>query len=253
AVGGFRFFTLCGSERYNITGKRTVFPAARLITMITSDFQRGIFVFVRGFAFTRSYTHPYLVDTLTDQVFVLRDAPRRGGDYPSVEVVASGIDPVELVQMAKEQVQGRFRLCYLLPSGESETIKRAAFKASGYRLMTTEELFIHRLTGMESAPPPFPIVRVTSEEDAARLNKANGKRLILPEPLQENPAPIRQYIAVDGEKPVGWVASVVVGHSTWCSTMYVAPEHRRKGIARSLLMRMLRDDRENGATANYLL
>jgi predicted acetyltransferase len=64
---------------------------------------------------------------------------------------------------------------------------------------------------------------------------------------------MRQYVALDGDKPVGWVRSIVAGEATWVSNMHVVPAYRRRGIGRSLLVRMLRDDRANGSAASVLL
>jgi len=64
---------------------------------------------------------------------------------------------------------------------------------------------------------------------------------------------MRQYMATDQGTPVGWVGSVVVGAYAWCTSMFVIPAYRRRGIARSLLTRMLRDDAAAGAQASVLL
>ena len=89
-------------------------------------------------------------------------------------------------------------------------------------------------------------------ELANRLTKVTRKRQVLPEHLTKN-APLRQYVALDGEKPIGWVQSIVVEDATWVSNMHVDPAYRRRGIGRSLLARMLRDDRAHGATFSALL
>ena len=52
---------------------------------------------------------------------------------------------------------------------------------------------------------------------------------------------------------VGWVGSVAVGDATWCQNMYVAPAYRRRGIARAMLCRLLRDDRAAGTVLAVLL
>ena len=57
---------------------------------------------------------------------------------------------------------------------------------------------------------------------------------------------------IDGQI-VGWVRSIAVGEMTWCSNMYVVEKHRRRGIGRAMMCRMLRDDREHGATMAVLL
>ena len=221
--------------------------------MTPSEFERAINVFVHGFAFTRSFTHPYLAETLADRVQTLRDAPRRSGGYRAEEVVAWGVPPAELDVVAREKARGHFRVCYLLPTEVPDAEIRASFKTLGYRLGATEELMIHRLAGLAPSDGPRPIVRVTIEEEAERLAKAARRRQILPEHLTADPAPMRQYVALGGSTPVGWVGSVVVGDCTWCTNMFVEPACRRQGIARALLTRMLADDRDAGATANVLL
>jgi len=42
-------------------------------------------VFARGFAFTRSFTHPYLAERIAPGVWVLRDATRARGSYRAEE------------------------------------------------------------------------------------------------------------------------------------------------------------------------
>ena len=65
--------------------------------------------------------------------------------------------------------------------------------------------------------------------------------------------PQRSYVALLDEEVIGWANSVVDGDATYCAGMYVAPAHRRRGIARSLLVKMLRDDRAAGAKQAVLL
>src|SRR5205814_967561 len=66
-------------------------------------------------------------------------------------------------------------------------------------------------------------------------------------------SPLRQYAALDGQTPVAWARSITVGDSTWVSNVYVEPKYRRRGIARSMLAKMLHDDRAHGATRSVLL
>ena len=49
------------------------------------------------------------------------------------------------------------------------------------------------------------------------------------------------------------VCRVVTGDTTWCANMFVKPKYRRRGIARSLMCRLLRDDRAAGAHMAVLL
>ena len=111
---------------------------------------------------------------------------------------------------------------------------------------------IHRLRRIPRVTAPATIRRVRTEAMADRLAKAARSRQILPEHLAED-TPQRQYVAMAGDAIVGWVGSIAVGDATWCQNMYVAPAYRRRGIARAMLCRLLRDDRAAGTVLAVLL
>lgn len=207
--------------------------------------QGAIEVFARGFCFTRSFTHPYLAERM-GKVWVVRDAPRKRGDYRREEWIAHGIAPRKIDQVAREQTRGRFAVCAIYGINESDEELRASFKALNYRLGTTEAVMVHALKRIPHFANPVEITRVTTKELADRLNKTAKSRQILPEHLSKD-SPLRQYVALSGDKAVGWVRSIDVGHATWCSNMYVDPEFRRRGIARAMMAQMLRDDRTSGS------
>lgn len=215
------------------------------------DIERAVEVFVRGFAFTRSFTHPYLPERV-GPAWVVRDAPRKNpADYRREEWVARGADPAEIDHLARTHARGRFVVCAIRSANESDAPLRVAYKALGYRLHCTEPIMAHRLGRIPRLPEPFPIRRVVTQELADRLAKAARSRQVLPEHLCDNP-PLRQYVALDDDRLVGWVRSIVVGDATWVSNMYVQPTYRRQGVGRSLLARMLRDDRSHGAALSVL-
>ena len=216
------------------------------------EFEHAIEVFACGFAFTRSVTHPYEVERL-EGVLRLHDAPRRrAADNRTEEFVVADLPAETVDTLARRNARGRYCISYLLPEGASDTAIRAQFKALGYRLGHTEFFMAHRLRETPAPPEPFPIVRVTDESQAAALAKAAGKRMILPQHLSD-PSPQRQYMALDGDTPVGWVSSIAAAGASWCNAMFVRPDYRRRGIARALMARMLADDRAAGASANVLL
>jgi len=159
---------------------------------------------------------------------------------------------VEVDRVVRKQSRGRFAICAILAEGESDGAMRKGYREMGYRLGRTEPLMVHRLKKIGRATCPAVIEGVTTLEMAGRLAKAARTRQILAEHLEES-APIRQYVALVDGKPVGWVKSIVVGDATWCSNMYVALKHRRRGIASALLAKMLRDDRAGGAKVAVLL
>ena len=209
-------------------------------------------VFVRGFGFTRSFTHPFSGERV-GPLWVLRDAPRKNPvDYRTEEWVATDVAPAEVDRLARAGTRGRFAICAIASIGTDDGPLRAAYKALGYRLGGTEPLMVHDLRKIPRRTSPAVIERVRTIAQAERLAKAARSRQILPEHLGAA-APLRAYVAtIDGEIS-GWVRSVAGTAGTWCSNMYVEPPHRRQGIASALLARMLRDDRAHGAPRAVLL
>ena len=129
---------------------------------------------------------------------------------------------------------------------------RAGFKALDYRLIGSEPFMIHRLRRIPRVAAPATIRRVRTPNLAARLAKAARSRQIRPEHLGDG-APQRQYVALIDGAIVGWVGSIAVEDATWCQNMFVQREFRRRGIARAMLCRLLRDDRAAGAKLAVLL
>jgi GNAT superfamily N-acetyltransferase len=235
-------------------GSRT---SRRSPKVATSDVDRAIEAFVRGFCFTRSFTHPYVAERV-GPVWRMRDGPRRNAkDYRNEEWVAHGVEPAEVDRLVRSRARGGFAICAIHASDESDGPLRAGYKSLGYRLGTTEPLMVHRLKRIPQCNPPkdVQIERVTMQAVADRLARAAGRRQILPEYLTDGDAPLRQYVALAGDgEPVGWVRSIAAGEEmTWCSNMHVLPAFRRRGIGRAMLARMLRDDRAAGARAAVLL
>src|SRR5205823_1132546 len=77
---------------------------------------------------------------------------------------------------------------------------------------------------------------------------------ILPEHLSEEDRVCRLYAAFQNDKPIGWVRSIRTHPDcAWVSNMFVNPEHRRKGIGRTLLSAMLDDDAHFGVRWSVLL
>jgi len=208
--------------------------------------------FIHGICFVRSFTHPYIAQRV-GPLWVARDAPRKRDDYRCEEWVALDVPPQEVHRLVQKHAQSRITLCVMHPVKEPDDQLRANYKTLGYRLLVTEPLMMHSLKRIPRFDPPqkVKIERVTTQEIADRLAKVARARQILPEHLK-NDRPLRQYIALSDEKIVGWVRSVAAGASRWCSNMHVLPAYRRRGIARAMLSRMLRDDRAAGAQANVL-
>jgi GNAT superfamily N-acetyltransferase len=104
-------------------------------------------------------------------------------------------------------------------------------------------LFTHDLARIPTFTCDFAVQQVTDEAAAERLKQAAGSRQVRGQDLTANPVVLRQYMAIDGEEPVGWVRSIACGNAGWCSNMYVKAPYRRHGIGKALMARMLQDDR----------
>jgi GNAT superfamily N-acetyltransferase len=221
------------------------------MTRANRDIEFAIEVFVRGHAAGRSRTFPYEVSR-AGPLWRMRDAPRKNPrDYRKEEWIAYGVAAANADAVARKHARGRFFVCAMIAEGEPDAPARAAYKALGYRLLATEGFFVQRLKRIPKPPSPVTIERVRTPELAARLGKITRTRPIADDLLGDD-APFRQYVAIDGNAIVGRVRSVDAAGATWCSDMYVDHSHRRHGIGRALLARMLRDDRARGSTCSVL-
>ena len=233
-------------------------------TVPPDEFERAIEVFARAWCFARSFTHPYLAERLPTgapeghpggSLWVLRDAERRSGKYRNEEWVSHGLAPDRVHAAAtgpQPHRRGGYTVCAIHAADEPDQPLRTGFKALDYRLMTTEPFMVHRLRRIPRVAAPATIRRVRTPELAQRLAKAARSRQILPENLGAD-APQRQYVALIDGAIVGWVGSIAVEDATWCQNMFVQREFRRRGIARAMLCRLLRDDRAAGAKLAVLL
>lgn len=212
----------------------------------------AIQVFGQAYAFTRSFTHPVLFEPV-GPLWVTRDAPRPKPEYRNEEWLAYQVEPGVVHEVVQTNRRGRFGLCVFRTMTEDAAPIKAAYKALGYRLRGTEGFFVHELEEIPLVQNGYGVHRVRDQQLADQLAKAAGTRQILPQHLQMEPSPVRQYVACQGQDLIGWVRSIVCGDSTWCSNMYVRAEFRRHGVASALMTRMLTDDKACGARASVLL
>jgi len=217
-----------------------------------AEIRAALEVFVRGFSAQKSVTHPYEFAKIGD-AWMMRDAERKNPRYyRKEEWVAYGTPAAEVDRLARSQTRGWFFVCAVRGMNDAEEPLKADYKQLGYRLLSTEPLFIHRLRRIPQAASPAVVGRVTTEEMAQRFGKASRSRPIPVEQLGRN-APFRQYVAVEEDEIVGWVRSIDAGRSNWVANMYVRPKSRRRGIGMALLTKMLRDDKKQGAKQSVLL
>jgi GNAT superfamily N-acetyltransferase len=215
------------------------------------EIDRALEGFAKGFCFTRSFTHPYLASKI-GPAWVVRDGPRKSGDYRGEEYIVHGVEAATVDALARKHTRGRFTVCALCANGEDGDALKADYKGIGYRLQGTEMMMVHALKRVPRFESPAKIERVITQAVADELAKAARVRMILPEHFSDD-SPLRQYVAKIDNEIVGWVRSIHVDEMAWCSSMYVEPGYRRRGIGKALLARMLKEDRERGATSAVLL
>jgi predicted N-acetyltransferase YhbS len=212
-------------------------------------------VFLNGFSFTRSFTHPYLVRRVPPLMLMV-DAPRRSGEYRRTEVVTCCTDPTQVCESIAGERIGHHCLCVITPSSGLDPNVRDRFKRSGYRLGGTQGFFVRDLSDVSEIDGETlfaEIRRVTTTEQLVRANTAAGSRLLRPEHVEANSS-IRLYFAELGGEIVGHVRSVAATpKGCWVAGLYVWPDYRRRGIAKALMNRMLVEDREAGASHSVLL
>ena len=95
--------------------------------------QQAMEVFARGFAFTRSFTHPYLPERVGD-LWVVRDGPGKKGDFRREEWIAQGVTPRKVVQAAHKRARGHYCICAIYGVDEDDAPLREGYKALDYRL-----------------------------------------------------------------------------------------------------------------------
>lgn len=210
--------------------------------------------FGKGFTFTRSLSHPYEF-VRVGPVWVLRDGPRLSGHDRVREVLISGLTPEEALPHIDVAADGKkYFACAIEPMDADLSGIAEAYKGLGYRLLRREPMMVRGCGDIEVAPGPYPVERVRDSGLAESAALAAGYRLVLEEHFSRDDAPLRLYVARDGDQIAGWVRSVKVGpRRTWVSSMMVRPEYRRQGVARSMMTRMLADDARYGAEHSVLL
>ena len=212
---------------------------------------QAIEVFVRGFCETKSRTWPYEFSQING-IWVLRDAERKNAkDYRKEEWIAWNQPAEKVHETARRATRGRYFLCPVIGTDDLSEELKTAYKQLGYRLLSTEPLFVHDLKRIPKSTADLTIQLMRTEEHAIAYGKFSKTRPVPAEELTNDS--FRQYLAWHNDEIVGCVRSVETPFGNWCSSLFVTPTHRRRGIARSLLSQLLRDDRKREASRNVLL
>lgn len=211
---------------------------------------RCIEVFAKGLTFTRSLTKPCIASQI-DGAWWLRDDPtlrerRRNDEW----ITRSSIDVGILHRLAHESTKSGFTISAVTTNAEEEVLMRARFRKLGYRLWRTEPL----MTRSTEKTPRFDTlanVRLV-ETDAIPSRRTNAQEGSTISKKLWKGSPTRCHVAMLHERVAGWARSISVNDSSWCDSMFVEPEFRRRGIGRALVVTMLRADRAAGLSASVL-
>ncbi|MER9297353.1 GNAT family N-acetyltransferase [Mesorhizobium sp. M0621] len=216
-----------------------------------SEIEAAVDVFVHGHSADRSRTFPYEASRV-GPLWLMRDAERKNPrDYRGEEWVVHDVAAQEADAIVRQHARPGFAISVVIANEYPDGPTRAAYKALGYRLLRTEGFFVHRLRQIPSPPAVASVERVRTAERAAQLGRIIRRQPIADDLLGDS-APFRQYVAVDGADIVGRVRSLDAVGATWCSSMYVEPSHRRRGIGQALMSKMLHDDRVRGSRYSVL-
>ncbi len=213
--------------------------------------ERAVEVFAHGFAFTRSYTHPYVVER-KHGLTIMHDTPGRYDGERNPEYIILRMTPEKGVKALRRAGCVRGGVCVIEDNDADLATSKEAYKKFGLRLFRREPFFAGLTAEAPKYKNPIPIKRVKTQDQADAVNRANRRRQILPEHLGREDT-VRLYAAYDEDDPVGWVSSIPAGEANWVSNLYVSRAFRGKGVGRGLMSAMLQDDCAHGVEWSVLL
>lgn len=206
--------------------------------------ERAIEVFVGGFTQVKSTPHPYVAER-RNGLWVMRDGPGRKQPR-KIEVVTTGMAPREAVERIAEAKLGWHFVCAIEPPQADHESVRSGYKGLGYRVLSSEWMFVHDLKSIDTLTCQPPVRLIGSQEELSEI------RQCAPQKRKFRPG-IRMYGSWDDVRDYGWVHSVPVGQDTWVSDLYVYKEYRGRGYGRALMSAMLLEDRAHGVDHSVLL
>ena len=215
------------------------------------DLACAIEAFANGFAFTRSYTHPYVVERMHG-LTVMHDTPGRYDGERNPEYIVLDMTPKAAAKALRAAGCVRGGVCVIEGPEADLDRSKEAYKRYGMRLLRREPFFAVRTADAAPYKSPVKIERVKTLAKAEAVNKANRRRQILPEHLGREDT-VRLYAAYESGTPIGWVSSIPAPNANWVSNLYVSPVHRGRGIGRGLMSHMLQDDAKHGVVWSVLL
>jgi GNAT superfamily N-acetyltransferase len=208
------------------------------------ELEAAIEVFVRAFCIAKSVAHPYVPERI-DDVWIMRDGPGRKNPR-KIEVVTTGLAPSEVVERIRKNALGWHFVCEVHSAEQDYNAIRAAYKAAGYRGLSTEWLFHHNLGVIPAFQSDPPVRQIRTQAEADAIPQRSPRRFrVSPEK--------RLFVAWDEARDYGWVKSIPVGTSAWPADLWVHKDARGKGFGRSLMSVMLQTDKSCGVQDSVLV
>jgi len=184
---------------------------------------------------------------------VLRDAPGRKRPPRLQSIMICEVAPAEAMKTVLSYDPTHWILCVFDGMDADHEAIKTTYKAFGYRLNIRFPVFV-RDVKKEVPKEATGVKRVTEQSDADAIGQIKGRKLLPPAAWLGDDPMVRIYAAYDGNKVIGWVQSVRATEvSNWVSDLFVVPEFRGRGVGKSLLHSMLREDQAHGVKNSSLL
>jgi ribosomal protein S18 acetylase RimI-like enzyme len=175
----------------------------------------------------------------------------QGARRVSDDFFIHGCPPAQALEAVR--AHGPVPLHYLLVVDEGPDIL-AAYEAGGYRLAFPEYLMGRSLENLPALDSRHAVRVVHDADEAARVNDgdAEAEPWVRPANL-DDPALRHYYLAVAGvtsARARNWQHSPGCGYVTH---VFTHPEHRRRGLGRTVMLHLLHDSAARGETASALV
>lgn len=191
-------------------------------------------------------------------LWLLRDVNPKPGKARTEEVFTWGVTPDEAVRAVKDYApSGKYILLPFVKRADDYDAVRSAYKALGYRALSTESLFVCALADRKPANGAWEIRRVASMDEMKRVSLevfGRAKRRLRPQDLTDARPTMRMYYAQSDGRAVAVARSLMPRRgATWLFDVHTAESHRRRGIATELINKVLEDDAALGSKHSVLL
>jgi ribosomal protein S18 acetylase RimI-like enzyme len=129
-----------------------------------------------------------------------------------------------------------------------------AYTAASYRLAFREYLMARSLGDLPPTDPAVPVALVRDETEAAQVNAADAETEPWVRPGNREASNMRHYYTMqDGliaARARAWQPNPTCSYVTH---VFTHPAYRRRGLARTVMLRLLHDDAAQGITTSLLV